>query len=246
MATIHAIPLAKILGRAEMTKFTYLKGFGRNVEFGYYAWLVRDGAHNLLIDAGATARQAVSAWGRPPDTVQHVQTLDEGLAAHGLTVADIDIAILTHLHMDHIAYIHDLPQAKKYVQRVEWEFASQPQPIDRYYDPGFIEGLAFTMLEGDQQITENVGVLFTPGHTPGGQSVWVRTPKGVGVITGFCCIHENFGGRCQCGSEAPELTIPGIHQNAMDAYNSMLKVWHTADFVVANHDARYIDHSEVS
>jgi len=246
MAMIHAIPLAKILGRAEKTKFTYLKGFGQNVEFGYYCWLVRDGPENILIDAGATAEQAIRAWGRPPDTVEHVQTLEEGLAAHGLRIADIQRVILTHLHMDHIAHIHAFGAAEKIVQRQEWLFASQPQPIDRYYDPSFIAGLDFTLIDGDQQITDNVGVLFTPGHTPGGQSVWVRTERGVGVITGFCCIHENFGG-CECrGPEVPELTIPGIHQNAMDAYNSMLKVWNAADFIVANHDAKYILENEVS
>jgi len=245
MASIHAIPLARILGRAEKTKFTYLKGFGQNVEFGYYSWLVRDGDRNMLVDAGATAEQAVQAWGRPPDTVEHVQTLEEGLAGHGLGLKDIDRVILTHLHMDHIAYIHHMGGAEKIVQRVEWEFASKPQPIDRYYDPSFIAGLDFTMIEGDAQISDNVGVLFTPGHTPGGQSVWVRTARGVGVITGFCCIQENFG-NCACGSPNPDLTIPGIHQNAMDAYNSMVKVWNAADFVVANHDAKYILESEVS
>jgi len=244
MASIHAIPLAKILGRAEKTKFTYLKGFGQNVEFGYYAWLVQDGGNNILVDAGATATQAVESCGRPPDTVQHVQTLDEGLAAHGLTVADIGIVILTHLHMDHIAYIHDLAMSRKIVQRVEWEFGSRPQPIDRYYDHAFIDGLSFEQIEGDQQITENVGVLFTPGHTPGGQSVWVRTSRGVGIITGFCCIQENFGS-CPCGSPTHDLTIPGIHQNSMDAYNSMVKVWNAADFIVANHDAKYITESEI-
>jgi len=245
-ATVHAIPLARILGRSEMAKFTYLKGFGQDVAFGYYAWLVRDGVHNILVDAGATADQAVNAWGRAPDTVEHVQTLAEGLAQHGLTVEDIDIAVLTHLHMDHIAYLHDLTQATKYVQRVEWEFAVTPQPIDRYYNPAFLDGLRFEQIEGDQQITENVGVIFTPGHTPGGQSVWVRTPRGTGVITGFCCIHENFEGRCACHGEPPAFTIPGIHQNSMDAYQSMRKVWDTADFVVANHDARYIRDTQVS
>jgi N-acyl homoserine lactone hydrolase len=245
-ATVHAIPLAKILGRAEMAKFTYLKGFGQNVEFGYYAWLVRDGEHNILIDAGATADQAINAWGRPPETVEHVQTLSEGLARHGLGVDDIDIAILTHLHMDHIAYVYDLPRAKKYVQRKEWDFASQPQPIDRYYDAEFIKDLEFEFIDGDQVITENVDVLFTPGHTPGGQSVRIRTERGSCIITGFCCVHENFGGQCACCGDEPTFTIPGIHQNSMDAYNSMRKVWASADFVVANHDARYIRDSKVS
>jgi len=244
VATIHAIPLAKILGRAEKTKFTYLKGFGQDVEFGYYCWLIQDGEHNILVDAGATADQAMHSWGRPPETVQHIQTLAEGLGRYGLTVDDIEIVILTHLHMDHVAYVHDLPKARKIVQRSEWLFASKPQPIDRYYDYTFIQDLDFILIDGDRKITENVEVLFTPGHTPGGQSVSVRTSKGVGVITGFCCIHENFG-PCACGSNIPELTIPGIHQNSMDSYNSMLKVCNTADFVIANHDSKYITESKV-
>lgn len=244
MVSVNAIPLAKILGKSEKSKFTYLKGFGVDIEFGYYCWLVQDGNQKILIDAGATADQAVNLWGRPSNTVEHIQSLEEGLNRLGTSTKEITKVVLTHLHMDHIAYIHDLLHAEILVQTKEWRFASKPQSIDKYYDSKFIEGIEFTLLDGDSNITDNLRVIFTPGHTPGGQSVCVSTENGTCVITGFCCIQENFGS-CGCESSTNDITIPGIHQNSMDSFESMRRVQKIADIIVANHDAKYISEPNI-
>ena len=56
---------------------------------------------------------------------------------------------------------------------------------------------------------DGIEVLLTPGHTPGGQSVAVKTEAGKAVITGLCCNKENFlpGGG---------IIVPGVHLDVVD------------------------------
>lgn len=241
---IHPIPLVGLLGRGEKAKFTHLFNHGQDVRFGYYVWYIHDEGKHILVDAGGTAEQATKSWGRPEETVSHVQTLAEGLAKHGITPADIDICILTHLHLDHMAYVKELPNAKFIVQEDELAFARNPHPADRFYDASVLPGLDIQVVKGDTQITQGVRVVLTPGHTIGGQSVAVSTAKGTAVITGFCCIHENF----TPGPKVPKtmkVVVPGVHLDVIKSYDSMVKVQEMADIIVANHDAMYLDGKEI-
>ena len=92
--------------------------------------------------------------------------------------------------------------------------------------------------EGDKQIIPGVHVLFTPGHTPGGQSVVIETPKGTAVITGFCCMRENF----EPPDQARGLPVvpPGIHTDLLQVYDSEVKVKEIADIILPIHDAEFI------
>jgi len=75
--------------------------------------------------------------------------------------------------------------------------------------------------------------MLTPGHSPGGQSVAIETEKGTAVITGFCCINQNFveGGW--------PVAVPGVHTNATQAYDSMLKVKEIADIIIPVHESTF-------
>lgn len=235
---IRPVPFVKLLGRGEKAKFTHLVDFGKDVEFGYFAWYLEDDGKKILVDAGGTAEMALG-FGRPPETVQHIQTLSEGLARFGVTPADIDIVILAHLHLDHVAYVREMPQARFIVQAEEVAFARNPHPTDRFYDFNVLDGLSLEIVQGDVQVTPGVRLILTPGHTVGGQSVVVDTAKGKAVITGFCCIHENFDQAASLRG-SPAVIVPGIHHDVIKAYDSMVRVKALADIIIANHDARYV------
>ena len=82
--------------------------------------------------------------------------------------------------------------AEIYVQKNEYEFLRNPHPVDHRYYPDILDGLNVIPVEGDVEIADGVQVVFSPGHTVGGQSVAVNTAKGKAVITGFCCNDKNF------------------------------------------------------
>jgi glyoxylase-like metal-dependent hydrolase (beta-lactamase superfamily II) len=71
------------------------------------------------------------------------------------------------------------------VQRAEIEFLRNPHPVDHRYYADVLDGMEVVAVEGDASIAEGIDVIFTPGHTVGGQSVAVNTSAGKAVITGF-------------------------------------------------------------
>ena len=96
-----------------------------------------------------------------------------------------------------------------------------------------LDEVSFDILEGDKEIVRGVKVLLTPGHSPGSQSVAIETEKGIALSTGFCCINENFI------EGVWPVTPPGIHANAVQAYDSMLKVKEIADIIIPLHEPTF-------
>jgi len=86
-----------------------------------------------------------------------------------------------------------------------------------------------TQVEGDAEIAEGVQVIFSPGHTVGGQSVAVNTAQGRAVITGFCCNAKNFP------AQGPAIA-PGVHINLAEAYDTIQKIRAMADILIPIHD----------
>ena len=75
-----------------------------------------------IADTGITAERLAS----PGYKVKPVQTLAEGLRKVGLTPADVEVIILTHLHHHHYSQARVFPNAEVIVQRSELEFTPNP------------------------------------------------------------------------------------------------------------------------
>ena len=190
-----------------------------------------------MVDTGANAETAI-ARGRSREDVKQIQSLEEGLAKFGLKPGDIDTVIITHLHWDHIELAHRYVNARFLVQEDELSFALNPHPAVIFYNKSKFEGVKFEVIKGDCQIADGIKVLLTPGHTPGGQSVAIETEEGTAVITGFCCIQENF----EPGEEIRKVTpiiVPGIHLDVLQSYDSMLRVKEAADIIIAIHEPKF-------
>jgi glyoxylase-like metal-dependent hydrolase (beta-lactamase superfamily II) len=172
---------------------------------------------------------------------EDIQSLEDGLGRVGLSFKDIKTVILTHLHWDHVALASYFPDARFLVQKKEFDFALNPHPaVASSFRKEFFVDLNLQFTEGDQQIMDGVNVLFTPGHSPGGQSVAVDTSNGIAVITGFCCTFENFYPPLEAKAKGLEIVPPGIHTNVLEAYDSVLRVKHTATIIIPFHDPKFM------
>jgi glyoxylase-like metal-dependent hydrolase (beta-lactamase superfamily II) len=106
----------------------------------------------------------------------------EALAGAKLDPDQVRTVINTHLHFDHCGQNRAFPGVPIHVQQAELDLAlREGHTIVEWVD--FPEA-SYEAVEGDREILEGVSVLATPGHTPGHQSVTVRTGDGLVLIVG--------------------------------------------------------------
>ena len=231
---MHFRPMPIVEETNDKSLMTYLMGMGTTIPIGVYIWLVEGASKNVLIDAGCSA-DYLNSIGFPS---KQLSTQEEELEKVGLTVDDIDMVILTHLHSDHAKDAAKFKNATFIVQKSELEFAANPHPIQAGW---FVElpQDRLEVVDGDKEILEGTRVIHTPGHTPGGQSVLIETDKGPTCLCGLCTILENLHPPDALRHMGVPAITPAIHTNAMQAYDSLIKIQALADQVVALHDISY-------
>jgi len=231
---MHFRPMQIAEETIDKSLMTYLTGVGTPIQIGVYMWLVEGAGKNVLIDTGCSA-DYLSSIGFP---AEQVSTQEKELEKVGLTVDDIDIVILTHLHSDHAKDAGKFKNATFVVQKSELEFAANPHPIQAGW---FVEipQDRLEVVNGDKEILEGIRVIHTPGHTPGGQSILIETDNGPACLCGLCTILENFYPPEELRRMGVRAITPGIHTNAMQAYNSLIKISELSDQIVALHDISY-------
>jgi N-acyl homoserine lactone hydrolase len=99
--------------------------------------------------------------------------------------AEIDAVANCHLHADHAGQNATFPGIPIYVQAAEWEIAhTTDHTILEWID---FDGSRYQQINGDHLVADDVTILATPGHTPGHQSLAVRTAGGLVVLAGQAC-----------------------------------------------------------
>jgi len=114
--------------------------------------------------------------------------IDRRLQEIGIDPGSIRWIINSHLHVDHAGGNQWLPDATVVMQANEWEYARHSD--DRAYHPSEVEtGHKRLLVHGEHDLYGDGSVILFPtaGHTPGHQSVRVRTTTGAVVLTGDCC-----------------------------------------------------------
>ena len=102
----------------------------------------------------------------------------------------------------------------------------------------FLDTLNWEVVNGDCQIEEGIKVLSTPGHTPGGQSVAVDTVKGVAIIDSLCTTDANWNVPTSLEARM-EVLCPALHNDPIQAYESLMRIKKMADIRVPIHELRF-------
>ncbi len=237
---IRPLPLSVI--ELDMAVLTYRFNYGKKLRVPIVAWYIEGANKHILVDTAADAKLATEFRGLP---AEEVMPFEKALGSVGLKPSDIDIVIETHLQWDHCANTHKCKNAKVLVQEEELRFAFAPHPIlAPTYKKSLLKGLNFAVVRGHCEIEPGIELIPTPGHTPGCMSVAVNTEKGKAIITGFCCLKENFGPPEGASEEILEVTpiiAPGIHLNAVDGFESLLMVKGLADIPLPCHDPSFLN-----
>ena len=112
-----------------------------------------------------------------------VTPIEDALAEHGISLADVTGAANCHLHFDHSGQNARLPAGVPiFVQRREWAMVHEPDyTVPEWIDP---PGLTYEILDGETEVAPGLRLIPTPGHTAGHQSMVLDAPEGAVVLAG--------------------------------------------------------------
>ena len=126
------------------------------------------------------------------------------LARLGVKPEEIVYQLCSHLHFDHCGGIGLFPHAKVVIQRAELHYAYQPDPFMKssYLREDFDKDVDWLILDGWQDNKYDlfddgkIIIYYTPGHTPGHQSVLVNLEESppMMLMADACYTMENLDG----------------------------------------------------
>jgi N-acyl homoserine lactone hydrolase len=152
----------------------------------YFLYLIETPGGRVLFDCGAHPDFATPGSGRLAATgssevaVTPDDHLERILATVGVTPADVDLVVLSHLHYDHCGGLAQLTRADVYAGQAELGFALDPSPAQAgaYFPEDFacVPEPRWHPVGGEHDLLGDgaLVVLPTPGHTPGHVALLVR------------------------------------------------------------------------
>jgi glyoxylase-like metal-dependent hydrolase (beta-lactamase superfamily II) len=153
----------------------------------YFVWLIRNSARTVVVDTGFT-REVGEARKRT-----FLRSPADGLALLDVKAAEVETVIITHMHYDHVGTFHDFPKAQFHLQDEEMAFATgRLMRHSRFRHSIEVENVVgmvrllfgdrLTFHRGDEELAPGISLHHIGGHTPGLQSVRVKTKRGWVVL----------------------------------------------------------------
>jgi glyoxylase-like metal-dependent hydrolase (beta-lactamase superfamily II) len=171
-------------------------------------FVIKSAHHNILIDSCVGNDKPRPT--RPLWNMMKSNRFEQGLAAAGLTVNDIDYVMCTHLHVDHVGWntrlengrwVPAFPKAKYVMADRELAYWTQKEKDDPSGVPWItdsvlpiVEAKRVQIVKSDFAFNESIQFIPTPGHTIDHYSVLVGRPGQDALITGDM-IHSPIQGK---------------------------------------------------
>ena len=184
---VYAIKYGTMQNRYRRDNFIMADRHDAPMPIDYYVWALVNKARTIVVDTGFDRAEA-DKRGR------NVMRLPrEGLAMLGIDAAKVRDVVVTHMHYDHAGTLDDFPAAKFHVSALEMAFVTGPMMCHPSFNRSMAADHVCSMVRslfegrvafhsGDEELAPGVSVHHIGGHTPGMQSVRVKTKRGSVVL----------------------------------------------------------------
>jgi N-acyl homoserine lactone hydrolase len=186
---------------------------GQPIEQANTCSLIKHGNTWLLWDTGYADAIIDNPVDTPVGHATRARTLMDQLAEVGVKPADIALVAVSHTHADHIGNLDRLPTSTLLIQKAEfdWAFAPGKRPL-------FKKDRPLKLVEGDYDVfgDGSATLLFTPGHTPGHQSLLVHLARTGWVLLSGDIAHSKDNWEND--------RVPSINSDAKETHESHARV----------------------
>ena len=231
--SIHPLDLGDI--ELDTSFVAWQTNCGEKIWVPTTAWLILGTDKPIMVDSSFRSVEDARANQGLNCRRSAEQELEFQLARHDLKLSDIGTLVHTHLHMDHAGQDYLLPNAQIVLQRAELQNAAAPN----FYPAPFYDNLNIArlvndlgsrveFLDGESELFPGIRTVFTPGHTPAHQAIYVETSTGVAVIAGDAVLNEEWNVR--------QGIAPGIVDSMSDVLNSVRRIQSDAKYILPTHD----------
>lgn len=163
-------------------------------------YLLRGADRCVLVDTGCGSASLAF-----PTFLGIEGQLGRRLAAIDVSPQEIDTVVITHIHPDHVGGVltHEgaataraFPNARLLVPRADWDAWSRPEVQEAFPVPyvgdtiaPLIEAGVVDLVEGQHEVSKQLRLLPTPGHTPGSSSLLIDSAGERAVLVGDLWLH---------------------------------------------------------
>ncbi|HEY3300246.1 MAG TPA: N-acyl homoserine lactonase family protein [Methylophilaceae bacterium] len=226
---------------------THNRGAGQMIVAPILAYLIETKNGRILYDVGCDYNKIADSTLRAryynpevfefgaPD-MQDTQRLPNQLAKMGLSVTDVDVVFLGHLHFDHAGGLCDVCGAEVHIQADELATAN-PEHDLAYFDNEVIAQTNWRVKQGEYALAAGVQAIASPGHTAGHMSLWIEMPKGAPIILAgdAADLTENIVDEVapgNCWQDQTDLAVASIRKLKDLAKKEKAELW-------PNHDIEF-------
>jgi glyoxylase-like metal-dependent hydrolase (beta-lactamase superfamily II) len=176
----------------------FFKPGGTHFNLCVQSYLVRTTHHTILVDTcvgNHKPRKSRAFWDNLASDLY-----EKNLAAAGVSVADIDIVLCTHLHTDHVGWntklengqwVPTFPNARYVFSEKELSYWTERHSENAAAAPWITDSVLpivaaqrCDLVKNDHQLTDGVQLIASPGHTIDHCSVHVSRSGNDALITG--------------------------------------------------------------
>lgn len=239
-------PILTATHRYDKSISTFNRGAGQIIEVPILAYLIETKNGRILYDVGCDynkinnpaqrAKYYNTALGFGVPEMNESQRLPNQLARMGLSVKDIDVVFLGHLHFDHAGGLCDVCGAEVHIQADELANANTTLDV-AYFDNEIVKQANWQVKRGEYDLAPGVRAITSPGHTAGHMSLWIELPTGAPIILAgdAADLTENIIDEVapgNCWQDQTEMAVASIRKLKSLAHSEKANLW-------PNHDIEF-------
>ena len=236
-------PILTATHRYDKSISTFNRGAGQMIEAPILAYLIETNNGRILYDVGCDynkinsptqrAKYYNAELGFSAPEMDESQRLPNQLTRMGLSIKDIDIVFLGHLHFDHAGGLCDVCGAEVHIQADELTHANAKQDM-AYFDNEIVSQSNWQVKQGEYDLATGVRAIASPGHTAGHMSLWIEMPTGAPIILAgdAADLTENIVDEVapgHCWQDQTEMAVTSIRKLKQLAQSERANLWPNHD-----------------